>query len=148
MRIKAATGLESQLEIYIRDIADPTIPLTQRVEAGKFLARLGELDGQHLGGLPAAPVSHHAQHRRRRGTSWMSRPAHHRRHGDPGMNLLSRWWNRRRREIDVQVLWPQCLRQAGSREVAKRAFRTHMELDPAYSDMSDDEKDMFLETLP
>lgn len=46
IRIKAQTGLETQLETYIRDIGDAEIPLTQRVEAGKFLARLGELDGQ------------------------------------------------------------------------------------------------------
>jgi hypothetical protein len=52
VRVKAATGLESQLETYIREISDETIPLIQRVEAGKFLARLGELDGAHqvLGG--------------------------------------------------------------------------------------------------
>lgn len=49
VKIKAATGLESQLETYIRDIGDPTIPLSQRVEAGKFLAKLGELDGSLLG---------------------------------------------------------------------------------------------------
>lgn len=45
VRVKAQTGLESQLEVFIGDIADPSIPLAQRVEAGKFLARLGELDG-------------------------------------------------------------------------------------------------------
>lgn len=49
VRLKAATGLESVLEVYIRNIGDETIPLTQRTEAGKFLARLGELDGQHAG---------------------------------------------------------------------------------------------------
>jgi len=49
VRIKAATGLESVLETYIADIVDQGIPLAQRVEAGKFLARLGELDG-NLGG--------------------------------------------------------------------------------------------------
>jgi hypothetical protein len=48
VRIKAATGLESVLEIYIRDVADTSIPLAQRVEAGKFLARLGELDTSAL----------------------------------------------------------------------------------------------------
>lgn len=46
VKMKAATGLESVLEVFIRDIADTSIPLTQRAEAGKFLARLGELDGQ------------------------------------------------------------------------------------------------------
>lgn len=49
VRAKAATGLESQLEVYIAAIGDDSIPLTQRVEAGKFLARLGELDGQRSG---------------------------------------------------------------------------------------------------
>ena len=49
VKIKAATGLESVLEVYIRDINDGSIPLAQRVEAGKFLARLGELDGQLVG---------------------------------------------------------------------------------------------------
>ena len=51
VRIKAATGLESVLETYIREIVDESIPLTQRVEAGKFLARLGELDGALVGEL-------------------------------------------------------------------------------------------------
>lgn len=46
VRAKASTGLESILEVYVRAILDDKIPLTQRVEAGKFLARLGELDGQ------------------------------------------------------------------------------------------------------
>jgi len=46
VRVKAQTGLETQLEVFIRDINDPGIPLSQRVDAGRFLARLGELDGQ------------------------------------------------------------------------------------------------------
>jgi hypothetical protein len=45
VKVKAASGLESTLEVYIRAITDDNIPLAQRVEAGKFLARLGELDG-------------------------------------------------------------------------------------------------------
>jgi len=49
VRVKAATGLEAMLEQYVREIGDEGIPLTQRVEAGKFLARLGELDGAHDG---------------------------------------------------------------------------------------------------
>ena len=39
-------GWNSQLEVFIRDINDDRIPLAQRVDAGRFLARLGELDGQ------------------------------------------------------------------------------------------------------
>lgn len=49
VKLKSATGLESVLEVYIRDIADQSIPLNQRVEAGKFLAKLGELDGSRIG---------------------------------------------------------------------------------------------------
>jgi hypothetical protein len=46
VRIKAQTGLESQLEIFVNEINNGNIPLSQRVDAGRFLARLGELDGQ------------------------------------------------------------------------------------------------------
>lgn len=51
VRVKAQTGLESTLEVFISAINDPLIPLAQRVEAGKFLARLGELDNQ-AGAVP------------------------------------------------------------------------------------------------
>lgn len=50
VRVKSATGLETVLHVYIHDIADRGIPLNQRVEAGKFLAKLGELDGSKIGG--------------------------------------------------------------------------------------------------
>lgn len=50
VKVKSQTGLESILEIYIRDIVDGGIPLAQRVEAGKFLAKLGEMDGSRIEG--------------------------------------------------------------------------------------------------
>lgn len=50
VRVKSATGLEAVLERYILDIGDLTIPLNQRVEAGKFLAKLGEMDGSLVQG--------------------------------------------------------------------------------------------------
>ena len=46
IKIKAQTGLESQLEVFIADMGDGSIPLSQRTEAARLLARLGELDGQ------------------------------------------------------------------------------------------------------
>jgi hypothetical protein len=49
VRIKAATGLETTLETFISEINDTSIPLAQRVDAGKFLAKLGELDGSAAG---------------------------------------------------------------------------------------------------
>lgn len=48
IRVKAATGLESQLEDLIRDLGDKSIPYTQRVEGAKFLARIGEVDGTNV----------------------------------------------------------------------------------------------------
>jgi hypothetical protein len=59
VKMKAATGLESVLETYIREIIDPQIPLTQRVEAGKFLAKLGELgpEAHILGGAGGSSVT-------------------------------------------------------------------------------------------
>lgn len=50
IRIKASTGLESVLETYIREISDTAIPLNQRVEAGKFLAKIGEIDTANIVG--------------------------------------------------------------------------------------------------
>jgi len=49
VRVKAATGLETTLETFIAEINNPSAPLSQRVDAGKFLARLGELDGSGAG---------------------------------------------------------------------------------------------------
>jgi len=58
VRIKAATGLESQLEGLIAALSDESIPYTQRIEGGKFLARIGEIDAATLhegaGGAPFA----------------------------------------------------------------------------------------------
>jgi hypothetical protein len=64
------------------------------------------------------------------------------------MSFLTRWWDRRRRDLDVQILWPQCLKQADDRQRALVAFRLHMDLDPAYENLTEREKDAFLETLP
>ena len=48
IKAKASTGLETTIEVFIRDISNPDIPLGQRVEAGKFLAKLGEI-GERAG---------------------------------------------------------------------------------------------------
>jgi hypothetical protein len=45
VRTKAATGIEAVLEVILTDVCDRTIPLNQRIEAMKLLAKLGELDG-------------------------------------------------------------------------------------------------------
>ena len=50
VKAKASTAVEALLEVYVRDIMDPGIPLAQRVEAGKFLAKLGELGEKNVFG--------------------------------------------------------------------------------------------------
>lgn len=65
------------------------------------------------------------------------------------MNLILRWWRRRQRRIDVEVLWPALLEAAnGDRERASFGFHVHMRRDPAYRDMSTIEKVDFVEALP
>lgn len=50
VRVKAATGFEALMEVYLADAMDPNIPLVQRVEVGKLLAKLGELEAAKTGG--------------------------------------------------------------------------------------------------
>ena len=45
LKAKAQSGLEMNLESLVLAMADEQTPLAQRVEAAKFLARLGEVDG-------------------------------------------------------------------------------------------------------
>lgn len=55
VKAKAAMGLEAALESMIEALIDTDIPLAQRVEAGKFIARLGEL-GEKDAGAPGDRV--------------------------------------------------------------------------------------------
>jgi hypothetical protein len=57
VKAKAQTGLEMNLESLVLAMGDENIPLSQRVEAGKFLARLGELDGQASAGGPGFAIT-------------------------------------------------------------------------------------------
>jgi hypothetical protein len=57
LKAKAQTGLEMNLEQLILDIGDLEIPLAQRVEAAKFLARIGEVDGQVGTGGPGFSIT-------------------------------------------------------------------------------------------
>jgi len=50
VRVKAATGFEALMEVYLEDAMNPEIPLVQRVEVGKLLVKIGELEAQKLGG--------------------------------------------------------------------------------------------------
>jgi hypothetical protein len=41
-------------------------------------------------------------------------------------------WARRQRELDVQLLWPACVKLTGSRGEAEMAFLMHASMDPAW----------------
>lgn len=47
--------------------------------------------------------------------------------------LISKWWRRRQRSIDMQILWPACKSQAPDLESAKAAFAVHAFNDPAWT---------------
>jgi hypothetical protein len=57
VRMKSATGLESHLDQLITELADTEIPLAQRIEAAKFIARLGELETREGPGGPGFHVT-------------------------------------------------------------------------------------------
>jgi hypothetical protein len=52
------------------------------------------------------------------------------------LTKLTRWvmrhYNERRRRIDMEILWPQCLAGARDLEHAKMAFALHCHNDPAW----------------
>lgn len=50
VRVKAQTGMEALMEVFLEDAMSKDIPLVQRVEVGKLMTKLGELEQQKLGG--------------------------------------------------------------------------------------------------
>ena len=64
------------------------------------------------------------------------------------MQWLRRAWNLHRRSIDAKILWPSIREQAATLDDALDAYRMHMLIDDAYSDLSVAECEEFLHTLP
>lgn len=54
--------------------------------------------------------------------------------------MLRRWWKRRQRAIDKQILWPSCKEQAPDLDTARGVMLLHASMDPAWNDLTDDEK--------
>jgi hypothetical protein len=46
--------------------------------------------------------------------------------------LIVTWWRRRQRMVDIEVLWPILLREAGDLDRARAAFAFHAMNDPAW----------------
>ena len=54
------------------------------------------------------------------------------------MNWIRKWWYARMRRIDMQILWPECIRQAPTLDKAKAAFACHAFNDPAWMALGHD----------
>ena len=61
------------------------------------------------------------------------------------VRFLWRRWNRR---IDRFTVWPRIYEEALSRVMAEQAMRLYMEGSPNYADMSDEEKEAYVKSLP
>ena len=55
------------------------------------------------------------------------------------MSLIRRWWYARLRKIDMQILWPECVKVAHTLDEAKAAFAYHAFNDPAWTFLGEDE---------
>lgn len=53
--------------------------------------------------------------------------------------FIIRWYNRRRRQIDLNILWPSCKRLAPNIAHARAAFAMHALHDDAWLDIGNDE---------
>lgn len=63
------------------------------------------------------------------------------------MSWITRWWRKRQRDIDVQILWPSLVRESADLGRAKAAFAFHAFRDPAWSDMDDEQIMAFVDRL-
>jgi hypothetical protein len=54
------------------------------------------------------------------------------------VSRLLRWWHKRQRNIDVQILWPACLKQAATPDRAREAFALHAVHDAAWLELGPD----------
>jgi hypothetical protein len=55
------------------------------------------------------------------------------------MRHLRAWWYARLRRIDIEILWPTCVREAGDLDHAKAAFAVHAFHDRAWLWLGEDE---------
>lgn len=51
-------------------------------------------------------------------------------------NLITAYWRRRQRKIDIEILWPECKKMTHNLDSARMVFIGHTMMDPAWSDLS------------
>jgi hypothetical protein len=61
--------------------------------------------------------------------------------------LIRLWWQARQRDIDLDILWPICLREAGDLDHAKAAFAYHCFNDPAWIALGEERLIAFIDKL-
>lgn len=52
--------------------------------------------------------------------------------------LIRSWWHARQRQIDLDILWPICVRGANDLDHAKAAFAVHAFNDPAWRELGEE----------
>jgi hypothetical protein len=62
-------------------------------------------------------------------------------------DFIAAKWHARQRRIDMQILWPLCVKQASSADHAKAAFALHAYNDPAWTCLGEDEIYRIIEGL-
>ena len=61
---------------------------------------------------------------------------------------LGKWWRKRQRAIDLEILWPQCCELAPDLDHAKAAFAMHAFHDHAWTaDYSHDELKDYIDQM-
>jgi hypothetical protein len=61
--------------------------------------------------------------------------------------LVQLWWYARQRRVDMDILWPMCLKGANDLEHAKAAFTKHALQDPAWLSLGEDQVIKFIDKL-
>lgn len=60
---------------------------------------------------------------------------------------LRTWWRAYQRHLDMQILWPICVKGANDLDHAKAAFATHCFNDPAWLELGEDAMIEFIDRL-
>lgn len=60
--------------------------------------------------------------------------------------MIHVWWHRRH-VSDLYILWPAIREKTSDLDAARKLFRKHMELDPAYAYMTDAQRDAYVARL-
>lgn len=61
---------------------------------------------------------------------------------------MFKWWRKRQRAIDLQILWPVCVQKAPDINIARRAFMLHCINDSAWNiDFTEEELRAYIDKL-